>query len=535
MNNIKELFESNKKTVFIAGVVLLVMMITLIIANGKSYASLQTNMVSINCPQTAAAGSEIECSISANIANITALSVNANYVLTEGLTYVNNSFVLENGSPWTIYAASANGFAIGSTSGVNGFSTLGKVKFTIPEQAQSNGIYKIELINVEYSDSNYEMIELEDASTEIRILSDINTLDSLSLNGGTINETFNKDVTNYTAVANNETVTINYTKTDENSTVEGDTGTLTLHYGTNNYSITVISETNEEKIYNIGIFRPYEFSTDNYIYNKDNNYIYTKADTDSTTILSNITLPNELSAEIKNNKLVISYSEEELLNINILNINYGSYAVVDNIIYIGNNVQYSDFMNNITLNGVNAKVYDDQNNEVSSGTIHGSYKLIISYNSTSLGEYTFNEEYLELDESLIVDDTNKIIKRQVNGTTVEELTGNISTSGNVTIKNKNGQTLSSTDKLKTGDVVEVKLSSGTYRYTISVLGDINGDGNITVGDVSLLYRKLKGKVTLEEYQVAAGDILNDASIKINDVARLYRFMKGKLSDLEVKS
>lgn len=532
MKNVKELVESNKKTVLITGMVLLVVMIVLIVATNKSFASLDTNVVSINCPETAEAGEEIVCSITANIVNMTALSVDARYVLTEGLTYVNDSFTLETGSPWMIFAASQNGFAIGSTAGVTGFSTLGTVKFTIPSTAESNDTYTVQLINVEYSDSNYEMVELEDASDEIRILSNINTLSSLTLTNGSINETFDSEITSYTAEVNSETVKINYTKTDENSTVEGDTDTLTLHYGTNNYSIIVISETDEERIYHISIFRPYEFTTENYTYNKTNNYIYTKADVDNTTILSNISLPNDLGATIVNNKLVISYSEEELLSINIININYGDYTVVNNTIYIGNNTEYTEFINNINPTGVTVKIYDTDNNQISSGTIGDNYKIKVLYGDTELAEYTFNEEYLELADTLVVDDTNKIIKRQSNETTIAELMTNISTSGAITVKDKDGQTLSDTATLKTGDVVEIALESGTYSYTISVLGDINGDGDITVGDVALLYRKLKGKADLEEYQLAAGDILNDSSIKINDVARLYRYIKGKINALE---
>ena len=533
MNNIKKYIESNKKTVTVVSSILLIMMIILIISNDKSYALLETNLVSINCPETAQASEEIECSISANIVNMTALSINANYKLPEGLTYVNDSFKLENESPWTVYASSSNGFAIGSTSGVSGFSTIGKVKFTIPEGATSNQKYKIELINIEYSDSNYEMVELEDTSSEIRILSSINTLDSLSLSSGTLKETFNPSITNYTAEVNNESVKINYTKTDENSVVEGDTGTLNLHYGTNNYSIKVTSEVGTENTYNISIFRPYEFTTENYTYNKENNYIYTKADTDSTTILSNITLPSGLSAEVKNNKLLINYGNEELLNINIINIDYRNYSIINNIIYIGNNIEFSKFMNDITLNGVTVKVYNTENTEITNGTINENYVLKVLYNNTSLAEYTFNVEYLELDDSLIVDDTNKIIKRIVNGTTLEELSSKISTSGIVSAKDKNKQALSSTDKLKTGDTVEIKLTNEIVTYTISVLGDINRDGKISIGDVGLLYRKVKGKVELSGEQAAAGDIINDASIKISDVAKLYRFIKGKIERLEM--
>lgn len=528
-----ELIKKNKTFIVIVGV-FVIMAIVLIALNGKTYATPEEDTISITCPETAGAGEEIECNINATFSDVISKGVQAVYSITEGLTYV--SFM--QGDDWTPQSKKDTGFILTNLDGVTGLSKIGSVKFKIPNDAESNKKYIITLTDLRftkyYNDQN-STVKLEDASAEIRVLSSINTLDSLSLSNGTIKETFNKDVTNYTAETTSESVKINYTKTDENSTVEGDIDTLNLHYGTNNYSIKVISEVGTEKVYNISIFRPYEFTTENYKYSKEDNYIYTKADTDSATILSNISLPNELSAKVENNKLIISYGEEKLLDINIVNINYSKYTVVDNTIYVGKNIEYSDFINSITLNGVKAKVYDTNNTEINSGSIQKDYKLKILLNNTELAEYTFNEEYLNMDESLIVDDTNKIIKRQKDGTTVDELTSNISTSGKISVKDKDGKALSKTDKLKTGDVVEVKLSSGTYKYKISVLGDINKDGKISVGDVGLLYRNLKGKAELALEQAAAGDIINDGSIKISDVAKLYRFIKNKIDTLETIS
>ena len=94
--------------------------------------------------------------------------------------------------------------------------------------------------------------------------------------------------------------------------------------------------------------------------------------------------------------------------------------------------------------------------------------------------------------------------------------------------------LNNNTTVKTGDVIEVKMASGTYSYTISVLGDLTGTGTATLGDVSLLYRYLKGKTELELYQIAAGDVINNGSIKVNDVSRIYRYYKGKITSMEVE-
>ena len=63
------------------------------------------------------------------------------------------------------------------------------------------------------------------------------------------------------------------------------------------------------------------------------------------------------------------------------------------------------------------------------------------------------------------------------------------------------------------------------------MGDVNGDGTISVSDVSRLYKQLKNKVDLADCYVHAGDVNNDSSISVSDISKIYRFLKGKISHL----
>ena len=63
-------------------------------------------------------------------------------------------------------------------------------------------------------------------------------------------------------------------------------------------------------------------------------------------------------------------------------------------------------------------------------------------------------------------------------------------------------------------------------YSIFLLGDVTGDGEIGINDVSRLYRYVKGIITLTDEEKNAGDVVADGSIGINDVSRLYRYTKG---------
>ncbi len=84
----------------------------------------------------------------------------------------------------------------------------------------------------------------------------------------------------------------------------------------------------------------------------------------------------------------------------------------------------------------------------------------------------------------------------------------------------------------TGYKVQIYLNEDIIaEYITIVKGDITGDGDITISDVAKLYRGLKNKITLEDYEMEAGNIIDDNIIKINDVSKLYRYVKGKINTL----
>ena len=80
----------------------------------------------------------------------------------------------------------------------------------------------------------------------------------------------------------------------------------------------------------------------------------------------------------------------------------------------------------------------------------------------------------------------------------------------VTIKNAKGEVLSADSKLATGCIID-------DTYTVAVLGDVNGDGEVDTGDTFLLKLVILGQRTLEGecFQVSS-DINNDGSIDTGD-------------------
>lgn len=93
--------------------------------------------------------------------------------------------------------------------------------------------------------------------------SNINNLSGLAITHTDIN--FDKDITKYNLTTTSDKVLISATREDNKSTITGDTGEKSLNYGLNKFTITVIAENTEKKVYEINITRKDVRSTNNNI------------------------------------------------------------------------------------------------------------------------------------------------------------------------------------------------------------------------------------------------------------------------------
>jgi len=128
-----------------------------------------------------------------------------------------------------------------------------KLVFKVKSSAKA-GNTTISVKSSNGTDDEGNGIDITGGSHTLKILSDVNTLSSLTVDG--VEFQFNKDVTTYNLETNSESVTIKATKTDELSTMSGDLGTKQLNYGTNTFQITVISESGVKSVYTLNIVRP---------------------------------------------------------------------------------------------------------------------------------------------------------------------------------------------------------------------------------------------------------------------------------------
>ena len=115
-----------------------------------------------------------------------------------------------------------------------------------------------------------------------------------------------------------------------------------------------------------------------------------------------------------------------------------------------------------------------------------------------------------------VDASNNIIT-VVPDVTLNDLTS--ATKDSVIAKNQNGDTLSTDSKLATGTVVNDK-------YTVVMLGDVNGDGAVKATDYMSIKNYIMATKELSETEMKAADVNNDNSIKATDYMKIKNYIMG---------
>lgn len=121
-------------------------------------------------------------------------------------------------------------------------------------------------------------------------------------------------------------------------------------------------------------------------------------------------------------------------------------------------------------------------------------------------------------------DENNTITGLTPNTSVDELKDNISGGGELIIQDKDGNTITS-GNVGTGSTVTTESGE---EYTVTVRGDVNGDGQVTITDLSKLKLHVVETALLQEPYVKAGDINLDGNVSITDVAQLKLIIVGTM-------
>lgn len=270
-----------------------------------------------------------------------------------------------------------------------------------------------------------------------------------------------------------------------------------------------------------------EITSDKYKIDKDNGYIFIGYDKDVDVIKSSISMSDDdisIDVDMENYKLYVKYNNKILEEFNLIYIDINGYETLNKSILVSEDVSYDNFINAIIVSeGITYKLYSGDV-EVTSGNILKDMVLKIYYKDEEIYEYLISNEYVKFDESLSVD--NMIIRDILVNTTIDFIKDKIDTSGSIDVLDKNNNVLAPTDKLKTGDKFRVNLPSQTLTYSISVMGDVNGDGNITREDIELSSKHIiKGNLITGAEYLKAIDMDNNNVANINDIIKMVKQVK----------
>ena len=104
---------------------------------------------------------------------------------------------------------------------------------------------------------------------------------------------------------------------------------------------------------------------------------------------------------------------------------------------------------------------------------------------------------------------------------IKDFKNNISSNKSYVIYDNNNQVASDDAYIGTG----YKIVVDNVTYHVVVLGDVTGDGRISLADVSKIFNHYRKGAGLSSYYLEAGKLTNNSKITLGDVARLYNNYK----------
>ena len=206
--------------------------------------------------------------------------------------------------------------------------------------------------------------------------------------------------------------------------------------------------------------------------------------------------------------------------------------------------------------------FDDQYHTISINVNIANYNIVYSLDNKNydltqipsfknIGEYTiyykitannYNTYYGSNKVKIYgIDENGDIIHFKdnnmlVNTTSLSDLGSSFYLPGSSMVHYDVDNNVVNTDILKTGDKIEYTIDGELHSYAIVVLGDVNGDGNITFVDYVKIYNHIyKSKVPSSDKKLLTGlyyiaaDMSNDNEISFVDYVKVYNVIRNRIT------
>ena len=139
-------------------------------------------------------------------------------------------------------------------------------------------------------------------------------------------------------------------------------------------------------------------------------------------------------------------------------------------------------------------------------------------------------------KSYKVNNDEKVIYQINNGTFAKTLLINTSNIGSREILDLNGSNKNNNTRLATGYSIKLTNNNVTINYKLSIVGDVVGDGNITLDDAKKVTKHIVGNSSITGYEyLHAADYNGNGTIKMDDVMQMLNEKKKYISSSEMES
>lgn len=354
----------------------------------------------------------------------------------------------------------------------------------------------------------------------------------------------------------------------EGSTISGN-GIKNLNIGDNIFEILVISEdeTNTKK-YILNVYRQNTDTSIKDLYVNDNIVNVEENNTYNINVNAlnfNIkTVLNDVNADYKLYKIKGDYREEidgnnikiddgsdnvfeivvlaedgvtsENYTLNIHELSSDSYLQSLTIDNLGFNFDKNilEYNLNTELDEINISAISSNENSTISGIGkkilelgNNSFNIIVTAEDNSTRTYTLNVNKVKMEDNKIIfngltvnEDKNYIYKIEV-GTSIDTIINSVSTNGKVSVIRDNDISITAT-----GQKLKIDFDDYSVEYIIIVKGDVNGDGKVTLSDVTTALKGYRKKIDFTDYMFTAIDFNDDGEFKLSDIVSHLKYYKN---------
>lgn len=354
----------------------------------------------------------------------------------------------------------------------------------------------------------------------------------------------------------------------EGSTISGN-GIKNLNIGDNIFEILVISEdeTNTKK-YILNVYRQNTDTSIKNLYVNDNIVNVEENNTYNINVNAlnfNIkTVLNDVNADYKLYKIKGDYREE--IDANNIEIDDGSDNVFEIVVLAEDGVTSENYTLNIhelssdsylqsltidnlgfnfdknileynlntELDEINISAISSNENSTISGIGkkilelgNNSFNIIVTAEDNSTRTYTLNVNKVKMEDNKIIfngltvnEDKNYIYKIEV-GTSIDTIINSVSTNGKVSVIRDNDISITAT-----GQKLKIDFDDYSVEYIIIVKGDVNGDGKVTLSDITTALKGYRKKIDFTDYMFTAIDFNDDGEFKLSDIVSHLKYYKN---------